>query len=283
MLRRTLTVTGMVGVLITVSAIPAFAGDPWSDVDCSETPSPGCDIGVGDSGGTGNPRPEPGPAKPQQGEDSGREPAGGGENLAACGYRPSGYRPPGSVGSGISLGSWLDGVCSASGVIQTPEYVTALSPAEVARLARAQLRLPKPAIAANPSGDQLVTVPTWLWLSSGWAPQSATASVPGVSVTAVARPTSLTWSMGDGAVVTCRSAGTPFLAGGDPKAPSPDCGHTYRSSSAGQANDAYPVSATVHWSVTWSGAGQSGVFPDMTTTSTSAFRVLESQAINTGG
>ncbi|MCX4561653.1 hypothetical protein [Streptomyces phaeochromogenes] len=43
------------------------------------------------------------------------------------------------------------------------------------------------------------------------------------------------------------------------------------------------MSATVHWTVTWAGAGQSGVFPDLTTTSTAAFRVAESQALNNGG
>jgi hypothetical protein len=142
--------------------------------------------------------------------------------------------------------------------------------------------LPAPTIAANPVGDQLVNLPTWLWLSA-WQPVSATASVPGVSVTAVAMPTSVSWSMGDGAVVTCAGSGTPFRPGGDPRAPSPDCGHTYRISSANQPGQAFPVTATVHWTVTWSGAGQSGTFPDLTTTGNAAFRVAESQALNNGG
>ncbi|MDQ0772960.1 hypothetical protein QF026_001426 [Streptomyces aurantiacus] len=43
------------------------------------------------------------------------------------------------------------------------------------------------------------------------------------------------------------------------------------------------MSATVHWTVTWTGAGQSGAFPGLTTTSTAAFRVAESQALNNGG
>ncbi|MFD2414833.1 hypothetical protein [Amycolatopsis pigmentata] len=102
-------------------------------------------------------------------------------------------------------------------------------------------------------------------------------------MTAVARPTSLVWSMGDGSTVTCSTGGTPFPASIDPKASSPDCGYIYRVSSAGQPNNAYPVSATVHWSITWSGAGQAGVFPDMTTSATAAFRVAESQALNIGG
>lgn len=283
MLKRAVTITGAVSALIIVSATPAFAKDPWVDVDCNQTPSPGCDVGAGMGGETGNPKPGQEHVPSQQSDDGGPASTDGGESLAACDYRPSDYRPPGAIGSGVLPGAWVDGVCSASGAIQTPEYLPALTPVEVARLARKQLRLPMPAIAANPSGEQLVTLPTWLWLSSGWEQRSATASVPGVSVTAVARPISLIWSMGDGASVTCRNAGIPFPAGGDPRAPSPVCGHTYQVSSAGQPNDAYPVSATVHWSVTWSGAGQSGEFPDMTTTATTAFLVVESQVVNTGG
>jgi hypothetical protein len=177
----------------------------------------------------------------------------------------------------------LDGLCSATGVIQTPGYVTAVTPAEIARLARSQLRLPTPSMAANPSGDQLVNLPTWLWLSSGWERVSATASVPGVSVTAVATPTSVAWSMGDGTTVTCAGPGTAFRPGGDPKAPSPDCGHTYRTSSAREPGQAFGVTATMRWTVTWSGAGQGGTFPDLTTTGNTAFRVAESQALNNGG
>ncbi|WP_245778108.1 hypothetical protein [Lentzea xinjiangensis] len=104
-----------------------------------------------------------------------------------------------------------------------------------------------------------------------------------MSVTAVAKPTSVIWTMGDGSTVTCAGAGTPYKAGTDPKAPSPDCGHVYRRSSASQPGLAYSVTATVYWTVTWSGAGQGGTFPDMTTTGTATFRVAESQALNNGG
>ncbi|SMD27601.1 hypothetical protein SAMN05661093_11211 [Kibdelosporangium aridum] len=77
--------------------------------------------------------------------------------------------------------------------------------------------------------------------------------------------------------------GTAYGTGNDPKSGSPDCGHTYRNSSARQAGQAFAVSATVHWTVSWSGAGQSGTFPGMTTTSNAAFRVAEAQALNNGG
>jgi hypothetical protein len=166
---------------------------------------------------------------------------------------------------------------------QQPGAAQLPSPAELANMARKQLKLPTPSIAANPAGDQLVNLPTWMWLSSGWGPVSATASVPGVSVTATATPTSVSWSMGDGSTVTCTGAGTPFRPGSDPKASSPDCGHIYHTSSASQAGQAFPVTATVHWTVTWAGAGQGGTFPGMTTIGNAAFRVAESQALNNGG
>ena len=192
-------------------------------------------------------------------------------------------------------GAWYVYKCTGPGVRDTlyrppvwiadgrPGPVPLPSPAELAAQARNQLRLPAPRIKANPAGDQLVSLPTWLWLDrSSWGDVSATASVPGVSVTAVAKPTSVTWSMGDGSSVTCTGPGSPFPTGGAPRSASPDCGHTYTTSSAGQRADAFPVTATVKWTVTWSGAGQGGTLPDMTTSASAAFRVAESQGIATG-
>lgn len=181
------------------------------------------------------------------------------------GVRDAVYRPP----------VWIPDAPKRPGQAALP------SPAQLARAAYNQLRLPSPDIEANPAGEQLVGLPTWLWMGRNeWSPVSATASVPGVSVTAVARPTSVVWSLGDGTTVTCAGPGTSYTASASPTQTSPDCGHTYRTSSAGRPDGAFAVSATVHWRVTWSGAGQSGVFPDMTTVSNAAFRVAESQALN---
>ena len=157
-------------------------------------------------------------------------------------------------------------------------------PVVLARRARSRLVLSPPQIDASPApgADQLVNLPTWLWIQrSAWRPVSATASVPGVSVTARAAPKQVTWTMGDGSTVVCRGAGTPYRSKDDPHAPSPDCGHTYRRSSAGQPSGAYPVSATITWEIRWSGGGQSGTFPALTTTANAQFPVAESQAVNT--
>ncbi|SFK53804.1 hypothetical protein SAMN05421835_123119 [Amycolatopsis sacchari] len=217
-------------------------------------------------------------------------PGSGGTTLVA--YRPAAaqfIQQGGQPG-----GAWYVWRCSGPGTAdalyrlpvwipdgQAPGAPALPSPQELAQQAYNQLRLPSPGIRANPVGDQLVNLPTWLWIDgSTFGPQSATASVPGVSVTATATPQTVTWNLGDGTSVTCRGAGTPFPSGGDPVASSPDCGHTYKRSSLGRPGNAFPVYATVHWSVTWSGAGQGGTFPGLTTAGTSSFVVLESQALN---
>lgn len=155
-----------------------------------------------------------------------------------------------------------------------------MTPEQVAMIAKSRLRLPTPSIAVNPAGEQLVHLPTWLWLRDGWRTTSASASVPGITVTAVAEPATASWSTGDGTTVTCSGPGTPFTAGHDPKAVSPGCGHTYRRASTELPDEAYLATVTVQWNVRWSGAGQSGVFPDLTTTASTSLRVTESQALN---
>lgn len=281
MLRQTVVVGAALAV--TFAAAGTASADGWGTVDCAQAPTPRCQLGVGQSAGHGGgTSPAPGTGASSTGSGAGSKPAGG-ENLANCGYRPSEYVPPvGPVGSGLLPSpAWYEGLCTTSGVIRTPVEVPALTPAEVANLAYSQLGLPDPAVATSPAGEQLVNLPTWLWLTDGWTSVSATASVPGVSVTATANPRTVTWSMGDGTTVRC-GRGTPYRAGSDPRAPSPDCGHTYRRSSATRADDHHTVTATVHWSVRWSGAGQSGSFPELTTASTTRLRVTESQALNTG-
>lgn len=152
-------------------------------------------------------------------------------------------------------------------------------PAHLAARARDHLVLPEVRPGVSPSGTQLVGLPTWLWLDrSGWEPVSRTVSVPGVSVTARAVPESVVWSMGDHASVACQAPGTPFPAGTDPEARSPDCGHVYRAPSE---PDGFTVSVTVRWSVSWSGAGESGVFEDLESTATIQMPVVEVPAVNT--
>lgn len=158
------------------------------------------------------------------------------------------------------------------------------SPEELARRAYRQLVLAVPVIETSPAVGvpQLVRVPTWLWVAPGvWARRSATASVPGLSATAMARPVAVRWTTGDGAIVKCRGSGSRFRLGVDrPASGSPDCGHAYLRPSVGQPGGVYRLVAVVEWSVSWTGGGQAGVFPGLTSTSSVALRVAESQALN---
>jgi hypothetical protein len=271
-------------------------------VDCTQNPHPGCQLGAGSSSTpTGN----------RSGEHTGTQTATGGstvqpvpdpfyclDNLIP--YEPADGMLPPPDGQKASTGAWYISACAGDrvgtpggGVYYPPVWITngpnpppAVSPAELARSAYDKLPLTAPTIVLSPDGQQLVNLPTWLAIT-GWGTKTATAGVPAtpvtpaVSVTATATPTSVVWSTGDGATVTCHGPGTVFHPGDDPAAPSPTCGHTYRTSSAGQPGVAFTVTATVHWSVTWAGAGQAGTFPDLTTTATARVPVAESQALTT--
>lgn len=269
MLTKLVLVTALT---LLLTATPAAADGWWGEVTCHKG-EPNCEVAAGVSAGSA-----PAPHRPAL--NGGTQSDGTPAHTPPC--VPS--IPPGLTDP-ADQDAWRQFACatpgSASGSFGTQGL--AVSPSDLALVARNRLRLLIPVVASNPGGMQLVHLPTWLWLATGWEPVSATASVPGLSVTATATPTSASWSMGDGTTVVCAKAGTPYRPGYDPKAPSPDCGHTYRTSSASQPEQAFPVKATVRWTVTWSGTGDGGPLPDMTTTGDAAFRVAESQALNHGG
>ncbi|MFI5623469.1 hypothetical protein ACIA03_08395 [Nocardioides sp. NPDC051685] len=139
------------------------------------------------------------------------------------------------------------------------------SPREVAQMAVDKLHLKAVDIGITPEPGPdsigLVGMPVWLWArqpnEQTYGPATASASAGGITVTATARVHAITWDMGDGTTVECRTAGTPY----DPKygkEASPDCGHVYKLSSAREPNRRYTVTATSAWVITWQGAGQTG-------------------------
>jgi hypothetical protein len=163
----------------------------------------------------------------------------------------------------------------------TPPGVSNLVDVAVDRLAPPA---PEIALSPPPPAPQLVFLPTWLWLEGGtWSTRSATASVPGVTVTATARPTRVVWSTGDGGSRECLNPGSSWVADADPLAESPTCGYTYTSTSRSQPSGVFQLRATVTWAITWSGAGGAGTIAPLTTTATTDVRVVESLARNTGG
>lgn len=289
MLRRTCATVGALGiVLLAGNALPAAADPP---VSCSPSSS-FCVIEVGDPGAPGSGG-STAPSDPKGSQhcywpDGSQIPCsdpnfGWWSNADQCYYRLASPQPPTSdpVWKGNTTGAVYDAVCPGAGgpgggqlwiADPPPGFGTGgTSPARLADEAVSRLPL-KPAeigMAPTPGKVGVVGAPVWLWTEATaqtWGPVSATASVPGLSVTATARATQLVWDMGDGGSVRCTSPGTPYLAAYGYRK-SPDCGYTYQRSSAGQPGDAYTVTVTTTWRITWTGGGTSGVLTQTRTTS----------------
>jgi hypothetical protein len=174
-----------------------------------------------------------------------------------------------------------------------PKQATAapVDPLALAEEAYKTIVLPPPSIHTNPSPNTFVNLPTWLWIDpGGWHPLEATASAGAVTATAVATPSSVTWSMGDGSTVVCPGPGTPYDPDEPSQSQSTDCSYTYTQSSADQPSSdgnpddgAYQVSATITWSVTWTatGAPGGGVLPTLQTTSSVPLRVEQIESVGT--
>jgi len=145
---------------------------------------------------------------------------------------------------------------------------------DVAYDARNQLQLPAPHVHTSPRLKTFVQIKTGLWVDpADFAHTEAPATVPGQTVTAIAEPKSVTWSMGEG-TITCGTAGSPRGTA---------CGYTYQRSSADQPNKKYPISVTVTWDVSWTCQGAcdapGGTFavPTMSMTANATLAVGEVQ------
>jgi hypothetical protein len=242
-------------------------GDPIGSVTCGQAHAPSCFVTAGTPGSGGQPAGKPGSPLAAAG------PGG-------CTRSQFGCVPPGCTINQNTLACPL-GIPGAGGGRGVPP------PGVLGQVARRLLALPSPVIRSSPApGDlQLVHLPVWLWVNRAvWVPRSKTAAVPGEQVTATAIPVSVTWRMGDGSVVTCRGPGIPYSRRYSPASASPDCGHIYGRSSAGQPRGAYRVAATITWDVTWQATGGAGgTLPPLFSTAAAAFRVAESQTVNTAG
>ena len=169
--------------------------------------------------------------------------------------------------------------------LTTPPATVLPDPAQLARQARDKMTLRGADIGSTPGPNKpgLVGMPVWLWATTSattWGPNTATAAVPGLSVTATARVTKITYSMGDGGSVTCTTAGTPYKKSYGGKS-SPDCGYRYSKVSTGEPGGKFTVTATSTWEITWQAStGQGGTLPAETRTSTTTARVGELQVVN---
>ena len=88
--------------------------------------------------------------------------------------------------------------------------------------------------------------------------------------------------------LTCNGPGTVYNPAVPADAQSTSCSHTYTTTSAGQPspdgnpNDgAFPVTATVTWTVVWSGPGGSGgTLPSLTTHGATSLKVAQIESVN---
>jgi hypothetical protein len=286
------------GLLVTV-AVVAFAGPASADggigtVNCAQDPdAPECVVQVE--------VPEAPGTAARQGTAACHDPAGhavpcrvdGVGWLAddGCYYQPAAGT---DLAAAIAWGGtptppalWYVGACGyppVAGLTKFRVFGTAPGLAQLADRAVDALRLTAPPIRINPPPPagrpgpvvQIAFVASWVWLDAAtWTSHTATASVPGLSVTATATPVRLTLSTEDGDPVVCKGAGTPWTPQADPEAASPTCGHTYT------RQGRYTLTATVTWNVTWVGGAESGNVPALTTVSTLPVDVVEPQALNT--
>jgi hypothetical protein len=168
---------------------------------------------------------------------------------------------------------WLDlfGTPEAPGPpVVTPQD---LIPGALASVER-QLPTPVPVIAPadrTPNGFAYVRISTFFWVEQAqgqWAPVTATAALPGLSVTVTAAPERLVVDTGDGETLDCPGAPPALPIGADPTG-FDGCEHVYRDSSAMAADGAtFPVTASIVWHATWQASnGQAGDLGRLTTTS----------------
>lgn len=260
--------------------------DPVPQPSCQQA-QPGCTVRVGDPGAPGNP-----------GNGGGSRvcrdvtgavvacyvPGLGFVGTDGCYYlRVDAANPP--PGAPVP-GAWYRVTCGNAGRNAWLADGQAPGPAILAQEAVSALRLPAPRIEVNPAApaQQLLYVPTWVWLAEqSWQQQSATAAVAGLSVTAVATPATLVLTIDTNPVgarpaeVTCRGRGTPWQAGMDPSRASPTCGYQFSD------RGAYTLTATVTWTIRWAGGGTSGVVAPLTTTAGIDLQVQRAGGLNTNG
>ncbi|RAG80286.1 hypothetical protein DN069_38975 [Streptacidiphilus pinicola] len=171
-----------------------------------------------------------------------------------------------------------------------PPMATQMTPGELAAVAAAAIPRNHPVIRSAPGDGQhgLVKAPVMLWIDGtgpngyddSWVPQnqpeSKTASVPGLSVTATVWSTGVIWTRDDNQpLTTCDGPGTAF-------APAtgfvPGCSYTF-----GTAKDSYVISAKVTWHVHWtSSTGVQGdlAVDDVLSSNQITLSVKEIQVLN---
>ena len=293
-----------IAVLVTAfsSAAPsgiAFAGG--SSGGCADAGSTvTCGSGVGGDPGSGG----------GNGGGPGSNSGGGGAAQQHCpDYVPYSVVFPGADGGpppagAAQPGAWYVDLCAegnaqgiATGVAwfatgQVPGTPPP-DPATAGAQAASELQLPGPSLALSPATTGYVNLAEWLWIEpSIWHLFTTTAQACNAggctTASATATPAYVTWNTGDGSTLTCNGPGTAYNPAIAADAQSTSCSHTYTTTSAGQpAPDANPndaafqVTATVTWTVAWSGPdGSAGPLPSLTTHTATPLHVAQIESVN---
>lgn len=187
-------------------------------------------------------------------------------------------------------GLWRMGIQGCSAIPATDPGGTppapTVSPAQLAAQAWQRLRLPVPQVSTAPprSSYGLVGLTEWFWVTN-WTSRSNRVQAGGVWATVTAQPTGLTINPGTGQPsINCPGHGTAYDRTRPADAQRSNCSYTYVSSSAGLPRSAYQVTATVTWSGTWVGSGGTGgALPALARSASFPLRIVEGQAVTTGG
>ncbi len=160
-----------------------------------------------------------------------------------------------------------------------------LTPIKIGMAPASKVHTDDPA-ATPPYRRTWVGIPVWLWVADPtpftYGSFAQTATLGGVTITARATATQVDWSSGAGQDVTC-GAGTPFELStwaDQAAANSPTCGFRFQQASAEQPNGIWNVTATSHWTVSWTGGGQTGTVQLTNLTATTPVQVGELQSVN---
>jgi len=274
--RSTVATLLAAAALCIVPTAPASADDdPVIGGDCAGASSyvTVCEQRPGNSDGQSQSGDQPG-----KGSDKDSKPQ-------VCSVERLNPQPPASdpVWNGHKLGDGAiytriclsDALSAAAGAQIVPQVFWAaqapavnVDPEQLAREAVDRMLLTGPNIASpRAAGQYLVGVPMWMWVNkspTAYGPNTASASLAGVTVTATAKVTKLDWKMGDGSFVECHGPGKPYATSYGQQE-SPTCGHTYSVTSASQDGGKYALTATATWTVNWQvvgGAGETGQFAE---------------------
>jgi hypothetical protein len=175
--------------------------------------------------------------------------------------------------------------------VEVPELDEAVTDEMLAEYAYDEIDIPETEIEINPEGNQLVNLPTWIWVDTAdFEPRTVRAELPinGVWAETTATPVSLTIDPGTEDAETFPADGEcPIGEDGQIGEPfeddraeeAPPCGVTYLR--ATHQVDSYELTASLTWEVSWTGSQTEGEnpLPSGTFETTHEIVVDESQAI----